>query len=486
MNSERLVLRNAGWLVGAQVLATPLAIAVNAVLARRLGAGEFGWIYLASSLAGLAFLVVEAGQATALPGLVAREKARVGELLGSALAWRGAGAALAVALLAGGAVALDAPPGLTLTLALVALAQGLGSLARAGLDAARGLERADLAAAGHVGGQLLTALLVVPTLLLGGGLAAALGAQLAAAALGLAAVLAALRPLGLPRLSTARTALAALATGGAPFLLLGLATTLQPNVDALVLTRLAPAEVLGWHGAALKLVGALVFPASSLISALYPTLFRLHAEDPEAYRRTAAAALRTATVLVVPVALGCGLFPALGIAIFGEGGFGPAAANLRVLAVHVFLLYFSMTLGCALSAAGRQRAWALAQLGCVAAAFGLDLVLVPWFQAHGGNGGVGVAVSLVTCEVAMLGVAVALVPRGVLDRSVALALARAGVAGAAMAGVAVGLERVAPGWPLLLSAALAGAAYVLVLLGLGGLDPDARAALLRALRRTRK
>jgi O-antigen/teichoic acid export membrane protein len=477
----RLVLRNTGWLVGAQVLGTPLAIAVNAVMARQLGPVDFGYVYLAGTLATFAFLLVDCGQTMALPGIVARDRSRSGALLGTALAWRAAGGALVIALLAAGCRLVGCGPDLAAALLLVAFAHGFWALGRAALDAVRGFERTDVAAAGLVGQQFLGAALVVPTLLLGGGLSEALGAQVAAAFLALLAVLAVLRPLGMGRLAVRREALGLLVTGGAPFLLIGLATTVKPNVDVLVLARFVPAEVIGWHGAALKLVGALVFPATSLIAALYPTLFRLHAENPAAYRATASAALRTGTVAVVPLALGCGLFPELGIWIFGEEAFAPAEANLRILAAHVFLIYFSMTIGCCLAAAGRERAWALAQVGCVVAAAALDLLLVPLFQAHTGNGGLGIAVSLVACEVLMLAVALVLVPRGVVDRAFLGTLVRALAAGGAMAGVAALLSEQNP----IAGAAAAGLAYLGALALLGGLDREQRAALARIFSRRR-
>ena len=49
----------------------------------------------------------------------------------------------------------------------------------------------------------------------------------------------------------------------APFavlLLLGLALALQPNIDAVFLSKLAPAEVIGWHAAAVS-TAAIVRPS---------------------------------------------------------------------------------------------------------------------------------------------------------------------------------------------------------------------------------
>ena len=319
-----LALRNAGWLVAAQVAVAPLSIAANALLGRRLGATEFGQLYLALTVSGLAYLVVEWGQGTALPGMLARGREHAGVLLGSALAWRAAvGTAAALVLVAGAALA-GWPPRLVGVAGLVALAGLLGVLARAFLDTLRGYERMDLAALGLVGYQVLAVLLLVSALLLGGGLIEVVVAQVAAAIIALGVSAVSLRALGVPRPSVRSREVFELVRSGSPFLLLGLAITAQPNVDALVLARLAPPAVLGWHAAALKLEGALVLPAASLITALYPTLYRLHGTDAAAFLATSRTALRTSALLVLPVALGCALFPEVGVAIFGRGTFRPA------------------------------------------------------------------------------------------------------------------------------------------------------------------
>jgi O-antigen/teichoic acid export membrane protein len=438
------VLRNATWLVAAQVLGTPVAIAVSALLGRKLGAADFGHIYLAGTLCGLGLHLVEWGQPTALPGLVAVERSRAGLLLGSALAWRAGTSLLVFGGIAAVSLLLDLDPGLRAALALVGGASALGSLGRACHEAVRGLERTEFSALAIAGQPLLTAAVVVPTLLLGGGLRAALGAQLAAAAIGLGALALALRPMGIGRLEARGAVVRQVVRAGSPFLVLGVAVSLQPNVDALLLARLSPPEVVGWYAAAIKVVGALALPPAALISALYPTLARLHAQDPAAYRATAAAALRTTAVLAVPAALGCALFPEVGVAIFGREGFAPANANLRLLAPFVLLFYFSMTLGCCITAAGRQRSWAILQVVCVAAAAGLDLLLIPWFQARTGNGGLGVAATLVACEVLMLAGAAWLVPPGLLGKGPLLFALRAALAGSAMALAAWALRALHP------------------------------------------
>jgi len=479
-SAPRLVFKNTAWLVAGQLAAAPLSVLVNAVIGRKLGPADLGYIYLASTLCSFGFLLVDFGQSTALPALIAQDRGKAGELLGTGLAWRAVTAIAVSLLLFAACVALGYDHTQLLTLALVAFAFGLGTLATGCQDAIRGFERTDLAAVGQVGSQLLAAALVVPVLLLGFGLTATLVAQSFAAGIGLLAAILFLRTIALGDVVPGRKSLDLLLAAGSPFLLLGVSLALQPSVDAVLLARLSPPEVVGWHAVARKLIGPLLLPASALITSMYPTLSRLYTSDREAYFRLGRGALRSATALAVPLALGCALYPDLGTRIFSRESFAPAEQNLKVLAAFVFLAYFSMTLGCCLSAAGRQRAWALSQLACVAISAALDPFLIPWFQARLHNGGVGVCVATVASEVAMtLAAAIWLAPKGLLDRQFWHSLLAALMGGCAMLAVSWLLARVNP----FLAAPLSIAAYLVVLWALGGLDPKQLLALREGLAR---
>ncbi len=101
---------------------------------------------------------------------------------------------------------------------------------------------------------------------------------------------------------------------------------------------------MGWYAVSRRLVGALLLPATTMISALYPTLCRLYAADRGDFNRTANASLRGVTLMAMPVALLCGLYPQVGVALFNEKSFGPAEDNLRVMSFLVAMVYFSMPL----------------------------------------------------------------------------------------------------------------------------------------------
>src|SRR6187549_2688087 len=82
------VLRNTLILVGGQLAGVPLSILLSATMGRYLGAADFGYIYLAGTLTGFGFLLVEWGHGGVMAAAIARDRSRAGSLLGTTLLWR--------------------------------------------------------------------------------------------------------------------------------------------------------------------------------------------------------------------------------------------------------------------------------------------------------------------------------------------------------------------------------------------------------------
>jgi O-antigen/teichoic acid export membrane protein len=264
-----------------------------------------------------------------------------------------------------------------------------------------------------------------------------------------------------------------LAVDGTPFVSVGVAMTLQPVVDAGFLSRLAPVEVVGWYAAARRLFAVLLFPATAINTALYPTLCRLHGRDDEGFRRMSSGGMNTVALLVVPLALGCALYPEIGGTVFGEKSMGAVDLNVRVLGLYLFLLYFSMPLGTCVMATGRQQAWGVVQWLCVVVSFAVDPLVIPWFQRRIGNGGLGLCLAAILSEAMVVGFGIALAPRGIFDarfrRSMGLAL----VAACAMTLFARVTRFVTP----FVAAPVALAVYAGVLWAIGGIDKTMFASL---------
>jgi O-antigen/teichoic acid export membrane protein len=467
--STRIVLRNAGLLVLAQAVAAPLAVLVNAVAARKLGAEDFGLLYQAVTFGSFAFLFVEWGQANVLTAKVAGCRPAAGRYLGSSLIFR-LGAALGVGLLACAVCAAAGySPRFVSILALTLTALTCGTLVAACQDIMRGFERAELAAGCFVAWQLMSVCVAIPVLLSGGGIYGMVSAQIGCAVVGCVFVLLLLPRLQVPSLEIHWSIVRELFRSGRPFLLFNMALVLQPLVDAAMLSKFAPppADDMGWFAVSRKLVGVLTYPAAALIAALYPTLCRLKAESMDAYRRTMADALYAVALLVMPVTIGCVFFPDLGVAIFGKSDYAPAEDDLRMYAPYIALVYFSMPIGACLVSIGRQNAWTTVQLGSVIVSLLLDPPLIAWFQQRAGNGGLGVCLAGVISEMLIVTVGIVLLPRGILTtlpwRKLSAVLLSAGV----MATLAYAFAGSAP---VVLRALLATGGYLVCLQVSGGFN----------------
>lgn len=429
----RLVAKNTFYLTASQALTIPIAMLVNVAVARFLSADDVGIRFWASTMAGFGFLVVNWGHESALPALIARERARAGALLGSSLAWRVLLSGVVYAALALGCYAFNYRGEAQWALALTFVITGFASLIGACKDTIRGFERTDIPAVVHVVQQFLTALLIVPALYLGGSLNVSLAVQIPISMLVLVMIWRWLRPVGVGGLSVSKVDIDALTHMGTPFVFLGLATALQPTIDAIFLSKLAPHEVMGWYAVARQLIGVLLLPATALTGALYPTLCRLHIEDREAFVRVGRGSLSSVALAAVPIAMGCYLFPDIGIALFGRKKYAPSEHNLQMLAPFLFLLYFSIPLGTCIVAANKRKSASFVQALCVVVSVVLDPLLIPLFERRSGNGGLGVCIASIVSEAVVVVGFIALVPRGIFDRALVRVLALSMACGGLMA-----------------------------------------------------
>jgi hypothetical protein len=172
--------------------------------------------------------------------------------------------------------------------------------------------------------------------------------------------------------------------------------------------------------------------------------------------------MRPLLLLAAVAGVGTYLLADLGVGVvYGADRFGPAGAVLKAFAPGLFLLFVDVLLGSAIVAAGRATALAAAKVLNVVAIGGLEVVLVPLFQARSGNGAIGVVVAFAASEVLMFGAALAVIPRAALSRSLFGDLGRAVLVAAgtlaAAASVPAGAEALAVGVAALTFAALTAA-----------------------------
>src|SRR5713226_8890563 len=288
-----LVARNMLALVFSQFVTTPVSIVVNAVLARSLGSADFGVIYFANTVLLVAFLFVEWGSQF-LAGEVARNRSKAGELFGAAAAQRLAFSAIVLLLIPRASSLLGYDRRVEIVLLLCAGRMAIASIGSVCSAMYRGFERLSWNARTAVFANVLEASVLIPTLLLGGRLRAALVAQLAAVATGVQIALVVRLGIGRPQFKPG--AIPGLLRGGFGFLVLDLVVRLQPYIDVSFLSKLARPEAMGWYSAANRIVGVLLFPATTLSFAIYPTITRLWIEDRPSYAALVRLGLRAIAI----------------------------------------------------------------------------------------------------------------------------------------------------------------------------------------------
>jgi O-antigen/teichoic acid export membrane protein len=269
-----------------------------------------------------------------------------------------------------------------------------------------------------------------------------------AGALGVAILLA--RRIGLPSPCPNRKTVWELVAAGTSLAVLFLAVAVEPYIQVIVLSKLAPAVVVGWYGAGRNIMGVLFAPANIVASASFPAFSRA-ASDPaklcDSIRRT----LRPLLGLGALAAVGTYLFADFAVSlIYGKGRFDPAAQVLQLFAPALFLFFVDILLATVITAVGRARELALAKLICLAFNTGLAVLLVPYFEARFQNGGLGLVLAIGLTEIVMLMTCVWLAPRGVLAAGMLVDFARALAAGAATLAVFWWFPPIAP-WLRLLA-----------------------------------
>jgi O-antigen/teichoic acid export membrane protein len=479
--SGATVARNALYLVTGQAATTVLAIVVSAALGRFLGAKDFGTYYLIATMSTFAYVFVEWGQPLLVIRQAARAPLRSGELLGTALVLRAAFAILVI--VPAGAIAWALGYGahttwLSVFLILASLplflAQGYGMVFRARDQMGRD-------AVVSVSNKAIAVGVTLPALALGAGIPGVIVAQAIAGLAALAVAVRLYRRLGAPPLRVASLTARELLAAGAPILAMTATSAAQPYLDAIILSKLAPAAVVGWFGAARNVLGTLLAPAAILGAAAYPHIARASTE-PASLGGSVRSAFRPLLWLGALAATGTYLFAATAIGlIYGSEGFAPSATILRVFSPALFLLFIDILLGNIIYASGGGTGFAIAKVVSVVAGTALDLVLIPMFQSRFGNGGIGVVVAFALSELVVFAGALMVMRRGTLVPATVLDAVRALAAG----GLTVLLFRLAPPIPAWAGIPLCVATFAAASMALGLVDRRELAVLGTLARRRR-
>jgi O-antigen/teichoic acid export membrane protein len=421
------IARNAIYLGLGQVGSTILAFALNAALGRFLGASDFGVYYSILTISSFVGFALDWGHSVYVTREVARGRTQEGRFLGSALL-TGVVGVLAATILAAlialgfrndGRIAYLAP--LAVFISVPAILYGrFGAVFR-------GKERMELDVAINLLAKAATVAATLGVLLLGGGIAEVILAQLAGGLISLALGIAMAARAGVqtqaPDLNTVRE----LFWAGVPIVAATCIAGAQPFVEVLLLSAFASPTVVGWYGAARTILGIVFSPANILAGASFSAMSRNAESRPEFGRIFDA----TAKVLLLAAAFASAalfVFSDHIISIlYGRGNFERSAEILRVAAIFLPVFFFASLLAMAAVAMGKNKQCAVLSWAGLLVCAACNWFLISICQSRFGNGAIALVATSGIVEVFMMAGYIWLLPKGLIGKATVMNIMRAAV-----------------------------------------------------------
>jgi O-antigen/teichoic acid export membrane protein len=267
--------------------------------------------------------------------------------------------------------------------------------------------------------------------------------------------------------------------GSLPFMAVGLALVVYRQIDVIVISQVAGERDVGWYASADLLAGSMVFPTTVIMASAFPTMGRLHAEDPGALRHLVRRMFSLLMLVGVPIGLGATVIAPTFTPLLLGSRYDGAGQVLAILGPVTILGFATTLIAHVALATGRNRFMVIVLAACAAATIPLDLVLVPWAADRFDNGAIGGAIAFVFTEVGQFLAGIIVITPYLIDRSIAWRSLRVLAAGLIMLGAT---------WPfrdqLFLVPVVVGAVvYPIAVLLLRVLDAEQRALIGDALAR---
>ncbi|RRR71295.1 MAG: flippase [Candidatus Viridilinea halotolerans] len=473
---SRTILRNSLFGFAAQIAIKILSFAFTVLIIRNLGANDFGQ-YAAVIGFGTVFLfIADLGLAPYTVREVARLRdrpegpAQIQALFADLLALR-----LILGLISGimviSAAVLTGRPSLMIgAIALNSLTVLIYAVHGSSEALLSGYERLDLTSGMRVVNQLVFVLLGALALWLGFGYYGLIIATMIGVAVMTLLVVRAVLALGVRPSHITPSRWLPLLRAAFPFGVIGLTLGLSYRFDTVLLNIYSGDVPTGHYNAAYNLIFALVTLSNVLNTALYPSLTRQAARDPASLPRVYERLLRYLLMVALPLAVGGFLLATPLVALLFGAEYGPTAPLLAILIWVIPLMFLTEFLGYVVVIAGRETRVARAVIMSSSVNIVANLLFIPIYGVW------AAAIITVVTELVLLGQYLWML-RDMLGQLRWGALLRTLVALGAMALLVFALRD----WPVLLSIALGGGLYGLILVALKVVGPD-EVAFVRGLR----
>jgi O-antigen/teichoic acid export membrane protein len=377
-----VVLRNVGVVVVGRVASVALGLASSILLVRHFGSARLGEYTAVFAYVSLFAWLPTLGMDQVLVRLAARDRARAGAILGSAIALSLVLGTLAVAAAWASSFFFGYSAGLRGLLLLAALDLLLAAALRLGSVAFQLELRQGYTAMIGIGRQAAWVALVAVLVARGGGLGSIV---LARAACGVGEALATLywgrRVLGAP-LSFSRGVVASVLRHAWPMGLSLLGVGVQQRIDQVLIHLWMGDRELGYYAVAVNIEEIFIIIPAAVMGTLLP-LMAAAADDRARFYRICGGALRHLGVLAVGIGVTLTFAAGPAIALLYGAEYAASAGMLRALVWSLVPTFLGGALTVVFIADGKQR---FVPAGAAVAALvnvGLNAVMIPRWGGTG-------------------------------------------------------------------------------------------------------
>lgn len=381
-----IVVKNSVFSLLGQVLIKVLSFCFSVFVVRRLGDASFGKYSTALAYVGVYAIFSDLGLAPYMVREVAKDNDEASFMFFNVAALRLILSACTFALIIGSAILLKRSPGLILGAAvasgglfLYAIEGPLESLLMA-------KERLDYLSAVNVLNQL--AFVALGTFVLVGGygfvglLAASLCSLSAATVVGLVILY---RRLGGLHWQLDPARWLPLLRAALPFGLIGFALGLSYKASTVLLQYFHGDGATGWYNVAYNLIFMLMMISHAVNLALYPSMCRQYATNPQAMPKLYERALKYLFLFSIPIAAGTTILSDKIIYFLYTEEFAPSILPLRILIWVLPLMFLTELLGNMVVVHDQEKKVVRALMTSTAISVVLNLLLIPRFGLLGAS-----------------------------------------------------------------------------------------------------
>ena len=399
MNSTgRTIAKNAGVLMGSQLITWVMALVITIVVPRYLGATVIGKYQLAGSLLMIIGIIASFGIERFITKEVARDHGKISTLFGTIFFLRLGMYLLGYVILAFYIYLMKYPVDTIYIILIFLVSYLIEQAASLCMAALQGLEKMEYLSLSAIVCKIFSVVTSLVLVLLKQSVYAIAAVNVGAALINLFIVGSALQRMQKIPLKFNPGLVKWIYQNSLPYMLTTVFLVVYMRIDIIIISWLTNEKEIGWYSSASTLFGTMLFVPTIFMTAVFPALSRMYVSGADATFKVLRKSLDLLLVIGIPIGLGVlAIADPLVILLYGPDftGSGPI---LAIMGIVMIFTYLTILLGQYLISIDRQVIWTWVMAVATVATVPLDLIFIPWCHDVLGNGAIGGALSFVVTE----------------------------------------------------------------------------------------